>query len=175
MVPRASEHALFVFTLFLFAGARNGCITMRLFDQNQRAVARPVRPSVLHVSPNLRVRFVVVANGAERAERRRRSSESPKLVERALLVPLILSPRSSDSAPLLPLPPSPIPFLPRRLRLRRASPLPSLLSFLGKSPKNGWPYPDLIMSPSAPAHAYLFHTSATPRTKSARATQKNLG
>ena len=60
------EHA-FVFTLFLFVGARNGCITMRLFDQNQRAVARSVRPSVLHVSPNLRVRFVVVANGAERA------------------------------------------------------------------------------------------------------------
>ena len=115
---------------------------MRLFDQNQRAVARSVCPSLLHVSPNLRVRFVVVANGAERAERRRRSSESPKLVERALLVPLILSPRSlvdggrfRTPPPPPSLLPRPFPFLPRRLRLRRASPLPSLLSFLGKSPK----------------------------------------
>ena len=34
---------------------------------SERSLCRSVCRSVLHVSPNLRVRFVVVANGAERA------------------------------------------------------------------------------------------------------------
>ena len=94
----------------------------------------------VHVAPNLRVRFVV-ANWLATTT----TTESPKLVERALLV-LILSPRWPP--PPNPHPSSPIP--PHRLRLRRASPLPSSLSHFpsfGKSPKNGWLYPAVIVSP----------------------------
>ena len=102
-----------------------------------------VRSVAVHVSPNLRVRFVV-ANGLATSTTTT-STESPKLVERALLV-LILSPRWPP--PPNPHPSSPIP--PHRLRLRRASPLPSSLSHFpsfGKSPKNGWLYPAVIVSP----------------------------
>ena len=42
--PHGPDEHAFVFTLFLFVGARNGCITMRLFPENggrnQRAVGR---------------------------------------------------------------------------------------------------------------------------------------
>ena len=42
--PHGPDEHAFVFTLFLFVGARNGCITMRLFAENggrnQRAVGR---------------------------------------------------------------------------------------------------------------------------------------